>query len=311
AQGNRTVPALADAMIADAARRTSSIDVDTIVPSGSLRRAGVRAAIAAAVLGLVLFTARGPAREAADAASLTLFPARTALDVKPGNARIKAGTPLAIEARLVGNRAPVIAQLQIADGETWRSAVMALENGAFRSAMPAVLTGFKYRVMAGTIVSPAYEVSVAHAPRVTRIDVDYTYPDGLRLPPRTETDAGDIYAPVGTNVRVHVFTDRQTEQGQLGLAGGKQIALSAGAPLELTGSLDVVSDTSYRVALSDLEGIGSPGDTEYFIRVLEDRPPEVRILKPAADRPVTRLEEVDIEAQAEDDYGIDKLDLVY
>src|SRR5262249_37100799 len=59
------------------------------------------------------------------------------------------------------------------------------------------------------------------------------------------------------------------------------------------------------------EGFGSPGDTEYFIRVLEDRPPEVRILKPAADRPVTRLEEVDIEAQAEDDYGIDKLDLVY
>jgi hypothetical protein len=37
----------------------------------------------------------------------------------------------------------------------------------------------------------------------------------------------------------------------------------------------------------------------------------VRVLKPATDRSVTRLEEVDIEAQAEDDYGVDRLDLVY
>src|SRR5205814_936374 len=67
----------------------------------------------------------------------------------------------------------------------------------------------------------------------------------------------------------------------------------------------------YRIALADRDGMSSAGDTEYFIRMLEDRPPEVRILKPATDRAVTRLEEVDIEAQAEDDYAIDRLDLVY
>ena len=60
-----------------------------------------------------------------------------------------------------------------------------------------------------------------------------------------------------------------------------------------------------------MEGLTNPGDTEYFIRTLEDRPPEVRLLKPARDRSVTRLDEVDIEAQAEDDFGIDRLELVY
>src|SRR5262245_63446881 len=57
--------------------------------------------------------------------------------------------------------------------------------------------------------------------------------------------------------------------------------------------------------------MGKSWDTEYFIRTLDDRPPDVRILKPASDRSVTRLEEVDVEAQAEDDYGVDRLDLVY
>ena len=61
---------------------------------------------------------------------------------------------------------------------------------------------FRYRVVAGPVTSPTYDVTVARAPRVTRIDVEYTYPAGLRLPPRTEEDGGDIYAPAGTDVRV-------------------------------------------------------------------------------------------------------------
>ncbi len=76
-------------------------------------------------------------------------------------------------------------------------------------------------------------------------------------------------------------------------------------------TLRVVEDGSYRVALADREGLKNPGDTEYFIRVLEDRPPDVHVVRPARDRAVTRLEEVEIEAEAEDDHGVDRLELVY
>jgi hypothetical protein len=309
-----SAPALADAMMADAARRSADVDVDAIVPSAALRRAGFQAAAAVIALALVLFAARGPAHQALDAASLTLFPERVTLEVTPGNARIKAGSPLSIQARLVGNRAPVIAQVQFADGDRWRATDMSTDGkaaGAFHLALPSVPTSFRYRIVAGAVTSPAYEVGVAFAPRVTRIDVDYTYPAGLRLEPRTETDSGDIYAPAGTDVRVHVFTDRPAANGQMALGNGTPIALAAAKPNELTATLKVTDDNSYRVALADREGFANPGDTEYFIRTLEDRPPDVRVLKPATDRSVTRLEEVDVEAQAEDDYGIDRLDLVY
>ena len=306
-----SAPGLAEAMLADAARRSARVDVDAIVPSQMLRRAGAQAAAAAVVLAVVLFAARGPARDAADAASLTLFPARIGLDVKPGNARIKAGTPVTIEARLIGNQAPVIAQLQIADGDRWRITDMASEKGAFTLAMPAVSAGFTYRVAAGAVTSPSYAIAVVHPPRVTRIDVDYTYPEGLKLSPRTETDSGDIYAPAGTDVKVHILTDRPAASGRMALGDGGAIALAVEKPTELTASLKVTADGSYRVAIADREGMATDGDTEYFIRTLEDRPPEVRILKPATDRGVTRLEEVDVEAQAEDDYAIDRLELVY
>src|SRR5262249_50897847 len=152
-----------------------------------------------------------------------------------------------VRARLVGNRAPVIAQLQLAAPSTgsgqeaaWRAIDMTADaRGGYLTTLQSVSASFRYRVVAGTIASPAYDVSVAHAPRVSGIDVAYTYPAGLSLPPRTETDSGDIYAPAGTGVRLHVFTDRPAASGRMALGDGKIVALSGTKPTELTASLDV------------------------------------------------------------------------
>jgi hypothetical protein len=305
-------PGLTTAMIADAARRLESVDVDEIIPAEVVRRSAFQAVAAALAASLVLFSSRHVARQAIDAASLTLFPARVALEVTPGSQRVKAGTALVIEARLVGNSAPVSAQLQVANGEDWRAAAMATDQpGSFSTAMDAVWASFKYRVVAGAVVSPTYEITVVRPPRVARIDVDYTYPSALNLPPRSETDSGDIYAPAGTEVRLHVTTDRPAAKGEMSLASGRPVPLTENTPGVWSAALKVGQDNSYRVALTDREGLSNPGDTEYFIRLLEDRPPDVRLTRPATDRSVTRLEEVEIEAQAEDDYGIDQLDLVY
>jgi hypothetical protein len=304
-------PALAEPMLADAARRARELDVDSIVPRTTLRRAVAHAAGALAVLLAVFVSVSQTARQAVDAATVTLFPARVTIEVKPGNARIRSGTTLIISARLVGNTAPVAAQLLVAYGDSWRAADMSADGtGGFRLPVEAVLAPFRYRIVAGAITSPAYDVTVVRPPRVARIDVDYSYPAGLRLPPRTERDSGDIYAPAGTDVRVHVVTDPPAASGEMRLSGGQALALTPGER-ELTTELKISDDSSYRIALTDSDGLSSAGETEYFIRTLEDRAPDVRISKPATDRSVTRLEEVDVEAQAEDDYGIASLDLVY
>ena len=53
------------------------------------------------------------------------------------------------------------------------------------------------------------------------------------------------------------------------------------------------------------------GESGYFIRLMNDRPPDVRILRPSADQQITPLEEIAIEARADDDYGIAAFDLVF
>jgi hypothetical protein len=305
-------PSLAEPLIVDAAARARDIDVDTILPGEALRRSGLQAAAAALLLIVVGAVASGPAREAWDAASLVLFPSHVALQVRPGDARLEAGMTLSIEARLVGNRAPVAARVEIADGEQWRPIAMTRDPaGMYRLALESVTAPFRYRVAAGALTSPTFAVAVARVPRVTRIDLDYAYPPTLGLKPRSDPDSGDIYAPSGTDVRVHVHTDREVASARMILNDGKALPLTSQSPTTWSTTLKIVGDNAYRVSLADRDGLSNPGDTEYFIRMLEDRPPEVHITRPAGDRGVTRLEEVDIEAQADDDYGIERLELVY
>jgi hypothetical protein len=188
---------------------------------------------------------------------------------------------------------------------------MSAGAGQFHASLPPAIADFKYRVAVGTLVSPIYQVRVVQPPRVTRIDVDYTYPPALDLKSRTETDGGDLYAPAGTAVRLHVFADRPVATGRMSLSNSTSIDLAAASATELTGAMKVTADGSYRVTLADREGMTEGAPTEYFIRVLDDRPPDVHIVKPASDRSVTALEEVEIEAQADDDYGLERVELVY
>jgi uncharacterized protein DUF4175 len=304
-------PILTAPFVADVARRAADVDVNVIVPGEQLRRSGVRAGAAALVLLVLAIVAREPARQSVDAASLVLFPMTLRLDVRPGDARVKQGTPLAIAARIAGNRAPVSARVEVSDGGQWRRSEMSAGAGQFQVSLPPAIADFKYRVAVGALVSPIYQVSVVHPPRVTRIDVDYTYPPALDLKSRTETDGGDLYAPAGTAVRLHVFADRPVATGRMSLSNGASIDLAAASVMEMTAAMKITEDGSYRIALADREGVTEGAPTEYFIRVLDDRPPDVHIVKPASDRSVTALEEVEIEAQADDDYGLERVELVY
>jgi DNA repair exonuclease SbcCD ATPase subunit len=263
----------------------------------------------------VCVVGRHQARRSFDALALSLFPSHVRLEVTPGNARVQVGSTLTVTARLVGNDAPVVAQLlraETPDSEAWHPQEMTSGASGFTMSLPGLTQSFRYRVVVAGVTSETYEVAVLQPPHVTRIDLDYTYPKALALAPRSETDTGDIYAPAGTEVRVQVHTDAPVINGALTMTNAEDIHLAQDATGQLlTGTLSVTADSSYRVALADRDGMTNRGDTEYFIRILNDRPPDVHIVKPASDRRVTLLEEVDIQAEANDDFGIASLELVY
>jgi hypothetical protein len=111
-------------------------------------------------------------------------------------------------------------------------------------------------------------------------------------------------------VQLAIHTDKPIKSGVIALAGGGPVPL-APADGHARAELVLTKDDAYRVRLTDADGLGSAGELEYFIRVMDDRPPDVRIVRPSADQGITPLEEVVIEARADDDHGVAQFDLVY
>ena len=309
-----TPSAFGTPLIDRAVRRLGEIDLAAIVPRSELRKTGLAAAGAGAALVVTLALAAPGAARAVETARLRLFPATIQVHVSPGNARVPEGASLRIGASVRASDSAlhhVVPQLVLmAKGER-RVVPMAIVRGGYEYVLRAVDRSFTYAVAAGSIRSETYTVTALTAPRVTGIDLHYTYPAFSRLAPRDEQDGGDIYAPAGTRVRLAVHTDKPIARGELALGSASVRPLQPTDDCTAETELVLSKDDSYRIRLADTDGLKSSGEAEYFIRLMDDRPPDVRILRPSADQPITPLEEVPIEARADDDYGIASFELVY
>ncbi len=193
-----------------------------------------------------------------------------------------------------------------------------------------------YYVQANEATSERYTVDVFEMPRVTDIAVTYTYPEYTGLKPVVQQGTGDIHAVVGTRAEIRLATnkaiqtatftvktrDRQdaaagtarlqstpTETDEPAAQTQTEMVISDGNTLTTT--LDVSEDGTYSVELFCIDGFNNEIPVEYEIRAVPDNAPEVVIKEPGRDVKATKLEEVQIVAEAKDDYGVEKLSLMY
>ncbi len=310
-QHGETGNPIARGLARDAARTVDGVGLERVISGEVLRRAAIGAAIATVAL-VAGFAAFAPtmSRGAAIAVAYVL-PARVLIDITPGTSKVRAGTPLTVTARVRGLDAGLVPELKFGSGDDAGSVRMTpAADGSFTATFDRVTKSFPYFVVVGPARSDEFAIEVIRPARVTRIDVRYTYPEGLGLESRVEEDRGDIYGPAGTTVELTVTTDKPVARGAITMADGSTLPLGSGAQV-LTASMPIRADGSYRVALTDVDGLDNPGDTEYFIRMLNDRPPDVRVMRPGGDKQVTPLEEVTIEASADDDFGVAALEIVF
>lgn len=302
---------MSEVLAANAIHAARAVDAGSLVSRETMRRAMAGAALGSLALAASAVFFAPSAGRAGDVVGAYLFPKRYVIEVQPGSAKVRAGQPLTVVARIPGIDGGLVPDITVGTGEAARSARLAAgaSPGEFTITLNNIETSFPYAISLGAVRSEQFDVEVIRPVRVSRVDVRYEYPKGVGLPAQTEEDTGDIYAPAGTVAHLTITTDKAVTQGQLAVSDGSSVAL-AGNGTVLTAALNVSKDGSYRIALNDVDGLSSEG-TEYFIRMLNDRPPDVRILRPAGDKHVSPLEEVAIEARADDDYGVQSLELVF
>ena len=301
---------MTEQLVANAIKSARSLQGDAIISPDTLKRALAGAALGSLALVVSAGFFAPSAGRAADVVGTYLFPKRYVIEVVPGSVKVRAGRPLTVVARIPGLDGGLTPGITVGVGEAARSAAMtpAATSGEFTITLNNIETSFPYLISLGSARSGQFQVEVIRPVRVARVDVRYQYPAAVGLPDQTEQDTGDLYAPAGTTAHLTITTDKAIKQGQITRSDGHKVAL-AGSDKVLSAALNIATDGSYRIALNDIDDLASES-AEYFIRMLNDRPPDVRILRPAGDKHVSPLEEVAIEARADDDYGVQALELV-
>jgi hypothetical protein len=306
---------LIDRVVTAAVERLATVSGGRRIERPSLQRSsGVLAAVTAVALAAVLL---GPA-PLRSGLPFVVAPFRAAtgavyaIDVTPGDSTTARGADLRIGATLQNFTADEVSLFTRAHGAAeWERATMTLdeERGDHTALLFDIRDTTEYFVTAGGVRSPVYRISVVDLPYVQHVALEYHFPAYTGLDPVRDEDGGDIAAVGGTRVRVEVAPTIPATAGALAV-GADTIALT-GSGTALTGDLEVRASGSYRVLLAGPDGRLRPASSEYFIDLLDDQPPLVHFTQPGRDLQVTSVDEVFTEVRAEDDFGLQQVELVY
>ena len=237
------------------------------------------------------------------------------IEVSPGDTTVPRGSDVVLEAIAVGfdpERAQV--HLRYDNSSQWEASTMDVAPEivpTFRRLLFNVQEPIRYYVQAGGFQSAEFVISVADLPRVESIDYTYNYPSYTRLSARTEQDALDIVALRGTEVEVTVHASQQLRGGRLIFADGSELALTPGEGQIATSNLTVDRTTTFRIELENTRGQEYLSLSEYAMEALDDQKPIVQFAEPGRDYRASTVEEVFTELQAEDDLGIETLDIYF
>ena len=267
----------------------------------------------------------------------------TKLSVEPGNARILRGKSLPIHVTITGKSADKVVltyegigeqNVSTSDTEIAEQQINMLRNPddkrGFAYEIFNIDADMEYYVVANEATSERYTVEVFEMPKVAEISVAYTYPDYTGLKPIVQTGTGDIQAVVGTQAEIRLTTNKAIQSAtfthKTNRADGSQVfgiveLPAAPEPVStemvisngntLTTLVDVVEDGTYTIKLLCIDGFNNEIPIEYAIKAIPDAVPEVVIKEPGRDVKSTKLGEIEIAAEATDDYGVAELKLVY
>lgn len=276
-------------------------------------------ALSGIVAAVLLAVWLGPAflRHAASAMLLVSSDVQAAvpyrIEVKPGDASVPKGSDQTISATLLGFTSEDVALMarRTADGQFESIPLVRNDDGTFEGMVFDIAAPLEYYVEAEGVRSPVYTLKVVDLPYVQRLDLEYRFPAYTGLEPQQIEDGGDIAVLRGTEVRLRITPTMRTAGGRIALHEKESVPLQLEADGTLTAAFKADRDGFYRVELDAPNGERVIGSPQYTIDVLADQPPTVSFARPGRDTSASPIEEVFVEANAEDDYGIRDLELVY
>lgn len=224
------------------------------------------------------------------------------LEVKPGDAKLRAGGILPVSVQLRGEVPADVTLLFTTADRRFVDEPMQLGattdpnlfEGTLGNDEHGLLQSFTYHVVAGDARSPEYRVEIITPPSATVTEVRYEYPEYTELDPRTQM-GGAIDAWERTGATITAATNVPVKRAKLELDDTEDFASSYDGPspkIEEGGKRlrvewrvnprerDGKFPKFYRIKVWDAEDTPDPKPAVYPINVRIDQPPQVVLIDP-------------------------------
>ncbi|OLC45785.1 MAG: hypothetical protein AUH43_15290, partial [Acidobacteria bacterium 13_1_40CM_65_14] len=316
-------PRLVEKLVEQAIEQCRAVERGSIVDRSAVKRHTIALAAIAAIAALIV--ALGPAYLRHGLSALLII-SRSAeasspysIEVTPGSAKVPRGADQAVRAKLVGFTAKDAAVLMRTSPAAPFERVPLVPAagpgndiaGTFEGMLFHLDKQTDYYVESNGVISKTFTLAVVDLPTVKQLDLEYRFPSYTGLPPRKVDDGGDVAAIRGTHVLLHITPTMAAPSGRILLNDGASAPLTTQSDGSLTGSFRIDRQGFYRIELTGPHAEKVDASPQYTIDVIDDQAPAVHFTKPGRDTQATPVEELFLEARADDDYGIRSLQLFY
>ena len=235
------------------------------------------------------------------------------IEVTPGDTELERGSGVVISARFGGQPPPDAALvLNWASGKTQRLPMARnLADPIFGASLLEVSDDALYHIEYNGKKSRDYKISVFDFPALTRADAELLYPAYTGLTNKTIRDTRRVTAVEGTRVNYTMLLNKPVARARL---VGKEQSLPLTLETNAVAVLDhftLTNNARYSLELVDADGRTNKTHANFVFRALPDSPPEVKIMFPHGDQRVSRLEEMQVQGEALDDFGLLKYGIGY
>jgi hypothetical protein len=240
-----------------------------------------------------------------------LPPREIHIAITPEQVTMAQGTNLEVHAQASG-RLPRMMQIRVKrPGQDDKHYPMeVVEPGRFRYTFLKPPSSFVFYATASGFTSPQGRVEVVPSPAIGKMSLQYVFPSYTGLPPRTQDGGGDIQALPGTQVQLTMEANVPLRHAVLRFDDGSELPLTT-VETTLRGEILVMKEATYIVEVEDTHGLKNLQPPRYTVQLLPDRHPTVSIRQPSDGLEVDETTVLQVQYDAEDDFGLQDAALVY
>lgn len=241
-------------------------------------------------------------------------------DVTPGSTDLIMGETFTVRAGYNGPALEACDVLLFQNDTYVRSVRMTQKADSFKAELNDIRQNMTYRLhgkplydlhLANLLVSDFFTIDVKRPPRISQMDLRLYPPAYSNLEPvQLERNVGDITALPGTEVHVKILADKPVREAVIAFRSGRVDSLDIRGE-QLNGTFSIREADSYTIRLVDEEQLRNREPIVYGISVLPDRDPFVDIVSPGQDVESPLDVKMQVQVEARDDFGIDRIFLLY